>query len=284
MAQTTEAKVYRFQTERPLIEVPKVVPTISFLTGDAGEEILREYKGRAEKDFGGAKVLNVLNYKDGVVRGSNPFAAALIGQIVRDAGLHIATPVDIQKTLDMGDSLGIRGNHYVDMGLVLRSTEESNSSLAKHLADQLKARGLVEYPVMIPLASVEIVRDADSKYGLSFKLCEDASVFHAPVLNKGGNFTYVDPKTGIPMETCDEGRTLYARDSGLSRFRVNDYLDLNASGDGLNGSSPDGRVAVVREGAEGAEKFEEKLRKEYEAQQRALESKFKDALAVLKQK
>ncbi|MBI4153335.1 hypothetical protein HY497_02330 [Candidatus Woesearchaeota archaeon] len=241
------AKAYQFETEKPLGDGS----IISFLTGDAGKVIFAEYQGRASKDFGDADALNALDYNNGVIRGSNPFAVALIGQIVRDSGLHVATPADIEKSLRAGDILGIRGNHYVDTGLVLRSEEEPNSYLAQNLAEQLRARGTVEYPVMVPLSGVELVRDSGSSCGLAFKLRDDAEVVPAPVLNKDSNFTTdVDQKTGLPTETCSEGnRIFYTRTSGLSRLNVDDVLSLDAYSNDLNNSYPGGRVAVVREGA-----------------------------------
>jgi len=278
---------YRFKTEKPLIEIPISVPTISFLTGNDGKQILDEYNGRVDQDFGGSNTLKALEYKNGVVQGSNPFAVALIGQIVRGSGLRAATPADIETSIRTGDILGIKEKCYIDTALVLRDDQNPNVYLARDLIAQLDCRQL-EYPVMIPLAGVGIIRNDESPYGLAFTVHENAQVISAPVLNMGGRFNSedMDRLIGLPNRVGDNGaRRLYVViKSGLSRLDVGGDLSLSADSDDLGGSSPVGRVAVVREGTEGAALFESQLRKEFEAQQVVLNQKFTEALNLLKGK
>ena len=97
----TRVKLPEFKG-KPLIEMPKSVPTANFLEGDFGKAVHSEYKGRAERDYGDASALKVLSYSDGVAKGSNPFAVVLVNQIVREEGLRTATPADLERILRIG--------------------------------------------------------------------------------------------------------------------------------------------------------------------------------------
>ena len=234
---------------KPLIEVPSFIPQIGFLEGDFGKDFLKEYKGRVETDYKGNSKLNVLKY-DEVVRGSNPFAVVLANKILRQEGLRTTTQADLEKTLKIGWNL--RGT-YEDTGLVLRSENDSDYSrnipLAKDIGSRLRARGIKfssKNPVMIPLTGLEL-ENADNDYGLVFKLRGDAEIYETPILKDGGNFSSknIDEKTGLPIKLGNGDRTLYTRDSGLSRLCLYVNLNLYSYDGGLDDSSVDGRVVVV---------------------------------------
>ncbi len=234
---------------KPLIEIPETIPQVGFLEGDFGKAFLDEYKGRAESDYNGNSKLNVLGYDYNIVKGSNSFAVVLANQILRQEGLRTASQADLERILKI-NALNLRGT-YEDTGLVLRSDKEPNSYLAKDIFRQMKEQGIKpKTPVMIPLNGLELRVDSDSPHGLSFNLTENAERFYTAVaiLNEGGKFNSedIDAESGLPNFVRREGeRTLYTRDSGLSRLYLNGNLDAD-SGDGyLAGSDDDGRVVVV---------------------------------------
>lgn len=238
---------------KPLIKIPEFIPQIGFLEGDFGEAFFDEYRERARADYGGSRVLGVLRYEKGVVRGSNPFAVVLANQILRQEGLKIATQADLEKALKIG-ALNLQGL-CEDTGLVLRTEEDKihskNNPLARNLGSQLEARGIEfspKNPLMIPLTELELEKTADNIYRLNFKLRKDAELYKAPILAKGGKFNSkdIDEKTGLPRQMrCPGDRRLYTRSSGLSRLCLDGMLGLYSSSWGLAASSGGGRIVVV---------------------------------------
>jgi hypothetical protein len=249
---------------KPLIEIPEFIPQAGFLEGDFGKAFLEEYNGIVSADYNDNSNLNVLSYRDNVVKGSNPFAVVLANQILRQEGLRTATQADLEKALKIGWDL--RGT-YEDTGLVLRTEEDDyakNTPLAKDLASQVKARDIKfssKNPVMIPLIGLEL-ETADNQYGLTFKLKEDAEVYEAPILNKKGSFDSKDinEKIGLPKKLSSSGdRTLYTRDFGLSRLFMDDVLGLGSGYRGLGDSVGDGRVVAVSGEATAPEDLQKEL-------------------------
>src|SRR3989344_818325 len=240
---------------KPLIEIPKEYPTIGILEGDFGKWALGEYKGRARADFQGNKNLDVLSYQDDKVTGSSPFAVVLMNKVLNEEGLKTASQSDLEKAIKL-NALSLNGT-YEDTALILRNENNPNSYLAKHLMKQVKERNeKAKTPIMITLNQLELVNDTASEYGLAFKLKEDAEIIYAPILNdEVGNFSSedIDEKTGLPIKLGKGNRTLYTRDSGLSRLCLGRNLGLSARDDDLANSDSDGRVVVVS--GEATEKF-----------------------------
>jgi len=236
-------------TAAPLIEVPTVIPRANFLTGDFGKAVLDEFKERAEADHDNADVLNVLLYSNNIVKGSNPFAVVLVNQIVSQAGLRTATPADLERVLQC-NALPLRGQ-YEDSALILRSDGNPNEYLAGDLIKQVQARNpKAKMPLMIPLAGLELANDSNSRYGLAFKLKEDAEVIYAPQLagkNDGKRFSQTD-RNGLPILDEEGNRIFYLwNNSGLSRLYLGRNLDLNGNyyDDDLGSSNDGGRVVCV---------------------------------------
>ncbi|MEK9207277.1 MAG: hypothetical protein AAB922_02265 [Patescibacteria group bacterium] len=274
-------------------EIPSFILQIGFMEGDFGRAFLEEYYRRVKADYKGNSVLDVLKYENDVVKGSNSFAVVLANQILRQEGLRTATQADLEKALKAG-ALNLRGT-YEDTGLVLMAyadrDNDRNNPLIKDLANQIRAKGIKfnsKNPVIIPLTGLElqIADKYHNDYGLTFRLREDAEAYNSPILVDGGltlrtlgdfaldysspplrtpplfkngnfNSEDIDEKTGLPTKLSDGKRTLYARDEGISRLRLDGGLNLSADGRFLDGSGGDdlsvsggcGRVVVV--GAEG---------------------------------
>ena len=278
----TKTKLPVFQG-KPLVEIPAVIPSADFLGGDFGKPVLEEYNGRVKSDYNNASALNVLSYDDKVAGGSNPFAVVLINQIVSQEGLRTATQADLEKILKL-NALDLRG-FYEDSALVLRNQDDPNKYLAKNLAEQIKARQKLRYPIMLPLNGVELVNDSDSEYGLAFKLKEDAEIIYAPQLahkNNHKKFSEADEK-GLPIFDKNGERTLYTRESGLVRLYLGRDLGLHSYGVDLAFSDSDGRVVIIRSG-EATQNFIDEINKEYQKQLDELNAKREKALNILRNK
>jgi hypothetical protein len=228
--------------------VPKNVtfPEIGELRGDFGKEVLAEYNGIAEKDYGNARALKVLNYSDGVVKGSNPFAVVLVNSIL-PSGLRTSTPADLERALSVGIDLS---GTYTDSALVLRNAEDPNKYLAGNITAQLMERGFKPGKTyVIPLIGLELATDRNSEQGIAFKLKEDAEVIPVSkeMFNSGGNFSNedIDLNTGLPKKLGNGNRTLYTRENGLSGLYLNSSLVLNSNYGSLANLGGYGRVRVT---------------------------------------
>lgn len=272
---------------KPLIEIPEFIPQAGFLEGDFGKAFLEEYNGRVSADYNDNSNLNVLSYRNNVVKGSNPFAVVLANQILREENLRTATQADLEKALRIGWDLK---ETYEDTGLVLISEEDQdysrNTSLAKDIAKPIKVVGIKfspKKPVMIPLTGLEL-ENSDNYYGLTFKLRGDTKIYEAPILAKGGQFNSedIDEKIGLPKKLSSSGdRTLYTRGSGLSRLNLYLALGLYSRSKGLDNSFDTGRVVAVSGEGTSQEKLKSDLIKsineEYQAQVEELNSRKAEA-------
>src|SRR3989344_7750449 len=242
---------------QPVITGSLEEPSKGLVAGFLNDKgIFEEIKDLAVAKYKSAKPLMLPVYNDKVVQGSNPFYAVLVNEVLRldsTQRLWTASQADMERTLRAGDILKIEGNYYVDTALVLRSPEdpyEPNNPIAKDLSKQVKERleKDMKLPVMIPLHSLDLKLDPNNEYGLGFNLREDAQLIYAPVLNKKGNFSSVNPETGLPVEVGSQGsRRLYTRQGGLYRLYLSGDLGLNSGWNNLGGSYEAGRVVVCGE-------------------------------------
>lgn len=238
------------------------VPKVNFLSGDFGKDVLEEYAEIVKKDYMDGSpsdvlpysALNVLSYNNNLARvsGSNPFAIVLINQVIKKERLRTANQADLEKILKT-KVLDLSGT-YEDSALILRSEWEPNYYLAKNLMKQVKQRGKdskIKMPVMIPLYDLELIKDFESPYGLSFKLKENAGIIYASVLNNKDNrflSQNIDKETGLPGKFSKEGnRILHNGRSGLSLLRLGKFLNLYSESKFFDHSSNEGRIIVVKE-------------------------------------
>ncbi len=245
-----EAPVERVQPVIPVQQSPPLMNNVNynFLEGTEGQTILEEYNQRVSSDYQGASALDVLSFADNVVKGSNPFAFVLLNKILAQKKMRIATPADLERALEK-EEIDLKGT-YGDSGLVLRSDEDPNHYLAKTLINQVKQRGSLEYPLMIPLTGLDLRYDANSPDNLSFQLTDFAELIHAPQLNHKNDYSKFNKgdENGLPIFDQNGSRTLYTEDGGLRRLYRNRDLDLNARFSDLANSNEYGRVIVCAEG------------------------------------
>ena len=240
----TPQKEFKFP---PRIKAPQIIP--HFLEGSDAEAFLEEYNVRVKENYNDNKNLKVLFYDNSLVKGSNAFAPILVNQILENQGYRTATLSDIEQTLRDGDTLDIKGNYYVDLGIVLRSRGNPNSYLANNLADQIENRKIkLNNPLYIPSSSLELICDDRSKdYGLSFKSKENAEIIEAPqfiIENDRKKFSKTNEK-GFPIFDENGSRRIWTRKDGLCGLSLGRNLGLYSDDDDLADSGDDGRVVVV---------------------------------------
>jgi hypothetical protein len=241
----------------PMIPKDMPVARIGFLEDDFGEAMFKEYNEKVKKDFKNNSSLKVLKYRYSVVIGSNVPACVLMSEIAQQAGYRIALPSEIEQALqNRWLPLLVR---YVDTGIVLRSEDGTNSYIAKSLTAQIRARTgkAPEFPLLIPLAGLDLKVDSNSEYGLSFILKEDAQMFHAPILAQpSANFNPedVDLQTGLPRKIGTGSRCLYNGKTGVSRLYLHKDLNLDSDDGNLANSNGSGRIVLVNGFVGGAEK------------------------------
>lgn len=232
----------------PFIEIPKTILGYDFLTGDFGEEFLREYNGIVKSDYKDNSNLRVLNFESGVVKGSNTYSIFLANKILSQEGLRTANPVDVQKIIDKDEDF-LRG-HYLDLGVVLRTEDRISGYLAKQLGESVKELGHKfsdENPLVFKSSDLELILDDNSSSGLGLKIKDSADLFNAPELaykNNDKRFNKTNER-GMPVFVEDGDRVNCTRKRGLSRFDLCRGSDLNSWGGGLAGSGSIGRVVVL---------------------------------------
>lgn len=207
--------------------------------------------------------MKVLNFSEGIVKGSNSYSIFLMNKILEKEGLRTATFLDVQKIINKEDSF-LRGV-YVDLGLVLRTEDNPNIYLAKQLGEQAKQRNYKfsnSNPLVFKSSDLELILDGDSPSGLGVKIRESANPFNALGLsnkNYGKKFKHTN-EIGIPIFDKNGNRTNYTRNDGLSGSGLGRLLDLYSWDDNLAGSIGGGRV-VIWDDAEGValKNFEEGL-------------------------
>lgn len=228
--------------ERALVESQGNVPLIGYLGGGQGSEINEAIK----TDYKGILALQVGNYSNGTVKGSNPFYAVAVQERL-PKNVRVASQADLEKALKWG-VLDLRGT-YEDTGLVLRSDGEPNSYLARDLRQQIKALNpRKRLPVMIPLYGLTLEKDQNSPHGVRFKLSEGTDIIYSQMLKQAdGNFSEADLKIGFPKKLGQGSRRFWTRESGLSMLFLYRDLDLGSGYVDLASSDDDGRVVLVQD-------------------------------------
>lgn len=245
----------QFQGTIPVVPKDLIIPSAGFLTGDYAKEFQKEFKGRTEKDYPNTRgLVDMFGFFDKTLIGSSTFAAVLANQILVQSGLRTINQAEAET---INDSL--RGN-YVDTGIVLRGTEEKshdNYVAAEYLIKQLKNQNSkIKFPVVINLYDLSLENSSNSKYGLVFKLNEDAKPIYTKILDQKGKNTEflstdIDREIGLPKKLNEQGdRKLWTRASGLSGLCLDSDSNVNSNDGSLAGSNLYGRIVIVS--AEGA--------------------------------
>jgi hypothetical protein len=235
----------------PLIKRPKE-PSYNFLVGDFGEEVVNEYNSIGKSKFKNNPNLEVLNFKDGLVKGSNSFAVFLMNnEVLPKYGLRTTNSADVHKVIN--NYASFLSGVYVDLGVVLRTEYGANGYLAKQLAKQAKDRKY-EFSNLSPLVfkpgDLELIVDGNSPCGLGFKIRESANPFNAWELsskNEEKIFKNTN-ENGVPIFDKYGNRTNHTTDNGLSGFGLFWGSNLDSEFGNLAQSIDSGRIVVIDDG------------------------------------
>lgn len=225
--------------------------SISYPQGEFGEQFLEAYNKAVEENYDNNKVLKVFEFNDNIVKGSCVYSSILAADILRQSGMKLAKPADIESAREMHESDPETGfdtkDYYVDYGLVFRSTDDPNKYLAQQLEPQIKkALGkMPEDPVVILSGDLTLISDSDAEHGLGLALRGDAKPFPVPILKKDTKFKETD-ENGMPIPDEYGNRTSYTIASGLSRLGLGGYLVLLSDWYDFTYSLSDGRVVFVK--------------------------------------
>ena len=240
-------KLPEFTGGHPFVDLTDI-PMIGYLKGDFGKAFLGIYNTVVEERYNDNKYLKPLFFdrEEEVVKGSSTFSSILASEILKSNGYELATPFHIELARKKYN-FDTRG-HYVDLGVVWRSTENPNSYHAKQLEPQINyALGKTpEHSVVILSSMLNLTNDKNAPYeNLGLSLREGATPFEVPALDKDTKSNETD-ENGMPIPYSDGNRVSYTNDSGLSRLCLDRYLGLDSGWDDLADSGSAGRVVVIK--------------------------------------
>ncbi|MFH1229131.1 MAG: hypothetical protein V1678_01765 [Candidatus Aenigmatarchaeota archaeon] len=225
------------------VGLPRPYTSIGFLGGPVGEHVDRWIKDRYEESMRGVGY----NMETDLVEGSKPAYVSLANIPLKRFGLRTATQAELEYAKMLNDFDKKYGldfmSKYEDSSLILRNLGGRNASLAKELAAQANFQGK---PIVIPLHMTNV--EVDGKE-LTFGLKKYAEVIETDILNHTDYFKSgdIDLQTGIPLRMNEWGnRYMYGSKTGLSRLYLGTGHCLVANEENMLGSSPNGRVVVVR--------------------------------------
>ncbi len=236
--------------ETPETPQPITLPNAeySFITGQLANEIHTQL----QKDYKDFPVILQTNIENDVLTGSNPYIVIAINKILRNSfpEFRTATQADLEALIQKQgfENTQLR-NHYEDTGLVLKTKDNPNEYLAKHLAKQLKQINYDKFsnsnPLVIWLNQLELEKNPDSPSGLNFKLTPETLPFYAPVLSSKCNFSTTDAN-GIPIKNEKGNRTSWTADAGIHRLYLSRNLLAYSLDEYLEYSNGVGRVVIAR--------------------------------------
>ena len=221
-------------------------------------EVLRAYNGMVDSKFNGNSLLKVLELREegGEKRlvGSNSFVHPILYRVLPE--FRAAKPEEVEMTLADGDSLGIKGRHYVNSGAVL-DFSGNNHELAVRFFEQLpkELRDIDRLPAV--MIGYDLINCKVGDYGVAPKYVKGTELRTAKMLlNPSGRFNAKDEelvRSGLPSKLRIGKRTLntpyrmlpFMENLGISGFDVSWYLDVGADYWDLAYSNDIGWVASV---------------------------------------
>ena len=167
----------RGKAEKPNKPTPQTLNNkYSFLEGQLAEQVHDWITSNYQIPY-----IENINYdsKEKIIKGSNPFYVTAVNDYFRKNNLEIrtASQAELEQILK-SNSLELE-KHYEDTSLVLRSEDEPNKYLAEHLARQVKKRQELNYPLMIPLKGLTLIKDSSSPYKYSFGLIDETEIIYS---------------------------------------------------------------------------------------------------------
>jgi len=238
----------------PAIKQPSIIPYL--VAGPNAPEFVKECESVIDSEFDKNTHLKVLKLREinGVqtMIGSNSLILPVVQRVAPN--YRTGRPEDIQKTLNDGDTLSIKGNHYVDMGVVLDFTGRHHE-MALDFYNQLpkELQDFERLPAVV--VGYGLKNFNEGNYSLGLIMNDGTQVRPAKILaGRRGKFSDADVslETGLPSRLTDGNRTLYTATQnvpsldnlGLSRLNLNGNLYVDLDVVGLADSYEVGRVVL----------------------------------------
>lgn len=238
----------------PAIKQPSIIPYL--VAGPSAPEFVKECEAVIDSEFNGNTHLKVLKLKEvnGIptMVGSNSVILPVVQRVAPN--YRTGRPEDYQKTLNDGDTLSIKGNHYVNMGVVLDFTGR-NHEMALDFYNQLP-KELQDFERLPAVVVGYGLKNFDGgNYRLGLIMNEVTKIRPAKILaGRSGKFSdaEVSLETGLPSKLTGSNRTLYTATKkvasvdnlGLSGLFLTGSLDVNANNGDLAYSNGYGRVVL----------------------------------------
>lgn len=214
----------------------------------------------ADSEFDGNRYLKVLgSQKIGdriVMTGSNSVILPIVRRLVPSK--RVGRPEDFQITLNDGDTLEIRGNNYVDMGVVLDFAGR-NHEMALDFYNQIpegERLKLLEQGLPAVVLDYGLKKLPESSYGLGLVHNEGSTILRpsAILAGKTGAFRNEDVslEDGLPRQLSGGDRNLYTatqkpvsvENLGLSGLVLGGGRSVGSGSEGLGISNSSGRVVL----------------------------------------
>ena len=230
------------------------------MEGEGSPEIFERINGVIDSKYDGnpnLKKLQLIKGGDGLQRivGSDPLILPIVAEVIYPR-YRLARPEEVETTLQDGDALHIRGNHYVDYGLVLDFSGK-NHDLAVETFRRLPKtlRDFEKLPAV--MIGYGLKKSKKGNYGVMPVYQKGTKLRTAKIFSSSsGNFDANNKHLivdGTPSRLEGGKRRLYnstqsepSLDSlGLSRLCLGGNLDLGSYCGNLASSDEDGRVVSV---------------------------------------
>ncbi len=252
---------------KPAIKQPSIIPYL--INGESAPTFVEDFNAIVNSEFNSNKYLKVLALRDvdkvPTAVGSNSFILPIVQRLV--PARRIGLPEDLQRTLNDGDTLSIKGNHYVDLGVVLDFSGRDHE-MALDFYQQLP-KELQDFDRLPSVVVKYGLKNFDKgKYKLGLINNVNTQIRPARILaNEVGGFSDADVslETGLPVKLSGGNRTFYASSQktpsidnlGFSRLYLGRDLDLFSGLDVgyLADLVGGGRVILVRDASQNGGKI-----------------------------
>ncbi len=234
-AQAPQKQERFVQADLPLIEIPRIGLLRS---NNFGKAVLDEVHSTYKKfpiirEMGKYWDTHPEKDKAGVVLCANSFYTVATDEVLRQYGLRTASLRELEMVISSG-CYKQKMMPVFDTALSIVPGKNMGYH-ARSLLNQIRERdtsGTIpeDYPLMVPLNNLTLVRDSLSEEGLSFKLRDgEVNVLSAPILDGSNQTRYfsleeVDDESGLP-KYFDAGEIgfISARGPGTYAIRIGDF-------------------------------------------------------------
>lgn len=226
---------------------------VNFPEDEFKDYLFTEFKSTLKTKYNESAFLNHLTNEEDHLEGSTPQSVILVNELIRPLGLRTATLSDLERIIK-SKTLKLEG-FYFDSGFVLRDIDPKKDYFGENLKGQIKKNyPNQEFPVMINLCDMDLIRDRKSIHHISFEIRKDADLIHAPILMKDPDFFLdedIELKTGLPKKLKNPNgqkiRMLYNGYECFSKVCLAKDLDIVTNNHYIEVSHPQGRIVIVKE-------------------------------------